>query len=255
MIGFGELRRRSLEWQVDIGVVERAYATDWLLKGIFDHAFLSAVWVLRASSALRWAYGLDDAPDLAPEFLVSPEALQATAEVLTPVLSAAAEGSRGLRFALVAVRRGMVRIEYTGPLGRRSATQPHILLTLISGTPRLSPVSRPLYHPFSDACPATVSALSLDEIVADRIAGLAQPRVRDVYDLWQVMTRLKDQVDLEHVRALTAGGVPTAGGAPIDAAHRAALERSWDRALRHIPRRPAFAQVERELAEALSGKQ
>ena len=251
MIGFGELRRRSLEWQVDIGVVERAYATDWLLKGIFDHAFLSGVCMLRGSSALHWAFGLDDDPGQSPELYVLPGTLAVNAETLGQALSAAATASGGLKFAPVASRPGTAKVAYVGPLGRRSAAQPLILLTLIAGRPRLDPVAAPLVHPFGDHCVATVTAVALDEIVAERIAGLAQPRVRDVFDLWLALTRGADALDWKRVRALVPDPAALLTGLR-DPGHRAGLERSWDRALRHAPRHPAFARVEQDLGEFLA---
>lgn len=52
MVGFGELRRLSVQWQVDIADVERAYAIEGLLTAIFEQSILSHALVLHDSSAL-----------------------------------------------------------------------------------------------------------------------------------------------------------------------------------------------------------
>ena len=257
MIGFGELRRLSVQWRVDLAAVERAYAMDWLLKGIFDHAALSRALVLRGGSALRYALCADYPIAEDPEFLVAEPLDDAAArDALTDALRAAA--ASGLRFLLTDLARGSAKVEYTGPLGRRSAAQPRLALAFVVGRTRLEPVRAPLIHPFSDACAATVASISLDEFVAERIASLAQtPRVRDVFDLWFALTHAAGRIDPARAAALAREIAPVEGTAlpRMDAlfrpAARAALERAWDKALRRAPDHPPFAQVERALTDAL----
>src|SRR5574341_368093 len=69
MIGFGELHRLALQWQMDIAAVERAYVSDWIVKGIFDHPALARVLVLRGGAALRYAHCADYPIVQDPEFL------------------------------------------------------------------------------------------------------------------------------------------------------------------------------------------
>src|SRR6187431_1696708 len=59
MISFGELRRKSVEWQTELSAVEKIYARDWLLKGICDRPVLRDHLVLRGHSALASAYFAD----------------------------------------------------------------------------------------------------------------------------------------------------------------------------------------------------
>ena len=56
MISFGELRKKSAEWQMEISTVEKIYARDGLLKGIFDRPALRERLTLRGASALASAY-------------------------------------------------------------------------------------------------------------------------------------------------------------------------------------------------------
>jgi len=258
MIGFGELRRLSVQWKVDIVAVERAYCIDWLVKSLFDHAVFANTLVLRGGSALRYAHCADYPIAEDPEFLVTqPLDEAATRAALADALRDAV-GASGLRFVLTDLGRGTAKVEYTGPLGRRSAAQPRILLSFVAGKTRESPARVPLIHPFSDNCAATVSALALDEFAAERIVMLAQsPRVRDLFDLWFALTRARERIDLARTRTLARELAQTKkvalprADALFDPTRRGGLERVWDGALRRAPGHPPFAQVERELMDAL----
>lgn len=56
MIGFGELRKKSVAWQIDISAVEKIHAMDWLLYGIGERAALREHLTLRGAAALANAY-------------------------------------------------------------------------------------------------------------------------------------------------------------------------------------------------------
>ncbi|MBI5301379.1 MAG: nucleotidyl transferase AbiEii/AbiGii toxin family protein [Chloroflexi bacterium] len=248
MIGFGELRRLATHWHTDLAAVERVYAITCLLKGLFDHADLARVLVLRGSAALRYAYCADYPSIVEPECT-----LIETGEVsawLDEAVRAASAG--GVAFKLTMFERGAARVEFVGPLGRRSAAQPRITLSLIAGQMRLSPARVPLLSPFSDKPSATVSVIALEEWMAERVALFATaPRARDVFDAWFAVTH----APMDHARMLALArqiakekqiAFPTAG-----AHNLSGLGRVWEKALREIPARPSLEQViqdfEREL--------
>ena len=253
MIGFGELRKLSLQWQVDIAAVERRYCTDWVLQGIFDHPAFADSLVLCGSAALQYAHCPDYPAAEDPEFLTTqPRDANAFAAALHTAAKAC-----GIKLSLVDLKDSSAKMEYTGPLGRRSAAQPHITLSFVRGQSRRPPAQGPLIHPFTDECTATVSALTLEEFAAERIAALGQaPRARDVYNLWFVLTHARDRIDLAQAQALAqqiaqeknSSAQLSARFAP---AHRDGLARSWDKALRRIPRHPPFEQVEKELIDGI----
>lgn len=258
MIGFGELRRFSLQRQVDLAAAEMSYVTDWVLKGIFDHTVLASAWVLRGAAALRYAYDPDYPGDATPEFLATtalePDDIR---RALREGLQSAAEAS-GLGLLLAGLERGRARIEYTGPLGRRSAAQPHLQLAIVPGQTRLPPVRAPLIHPFADACSATVSAVALEELIAERLAGMGQsPRARDVFDLWYAWQHGAGRIDLATTRALVHERVEATGAPlptserPLDPAHAAILARSWPAALSGVRSHPSLEQVQSDLARAV----
>ncbi len=258
MISFGELRRLSVQWKVEIVAVERAYCIDWLVKSLFGHAVFANTLVLRGGSALRYAHCADYPIAEDPEFMVTqPLDEAATRAALADALRDAA-GASGVRFVLTDLARGTAKVEYTGPLGRRSAAQPRILLSFVAGKTREAPACVPLIHPFSDNCAATVSALALDEFAAERIVMLAQsPRVRDLFDLWFALTRARERIDLARTRTLARELAQTKkvalprADALFDPTRRGGLERVWDGALRRAPNHPPFAQVEQDLIGVL----
>ncbi len=251
MIGFGELRRLSLQWQADIAAVERIYALDWLLKGIFDLSGFGVMLSLKDSAALGKAYFSDypqpEEADLAMDARLDSHALQS---VLAEVASSAASES-GMQFRLAGMTGAAARFEFTGPLGRRSAAQPHLALRFFHDKPRDPIVERPLIHPFSDATSATVRAVSLNELAAERLALLGgRPRPRDVYDLWFILRHGADQLDREETRRLAeriSGEKGRVLKPELDPAHRAALAASWENALKKLPRRPTLDQTVQEI--------
>ncbi len=254
MIGFGELRRLSVQWHADIATVERAYCVDWIIKGIFDQAELARTLVLRGSAALRYAHFPDYLAIEEPEFLAT---LPLDEIALRGALESAALTS-GLKFSLTEFTRTSAKLEYTGPLGRRSAAQPRLVLSFVPGQTRTEPLRAPLIHRFSDACAATVSAVALAEFAAERIAQLAQtPRARDVFDLWFVLTHARGRIESARLKEL-AREIAQARNSALprvdtlfDPARRAGLERSWENALRRVPNHPPFARIEKELSNEL----
>lgn len=251
MIGFSELRKRSAEWQVDIAVVERVYVMDWMIKGIFDHPDLSRALVLRGGAALRYAHCADYpiAPD--PEFFALESLGENLQDIVKDALRASADSS-GMNFALADFERTGGKVEYTGPLGRRSAAQPRVSLSILPGRIRLAPARTPLIHPFDDDCMAIVSAVALDEIAAEGIATLAQkPRARDVFDVWFVLTHATAQLKTDRVREVLRDIAIVRADSPFDPAHRAPLARAWEGAMRGVRGRPSFDQVEKDLTETL----
>lgn len=244
MIGFGELRKLSVAWHADLGEVERAYATDWLLKKLFDDVTLQSTLTLRGSAALRYAHSADY------PFLDSPEFWSARAidaETLIALFDASAPP-----FFLTSFSGSAATVEFVGPLGRRSAAQKRITLSFIAGQSRIEPARVSLIHRFSDSCPAIVTAVALDELAAERIAILgASPRVRDVFDLWFILTHTS--IDWTRTRALASEiaqskklALPSAESI-FNPTHRAILERGWV----NVRYEPSFAQVEQDLMRAL----
>ncbi len=256
MIGFGELRRRASEWKQDISDVERLYATDWLLKGIFDQTELAGHFALRGASALRFAYAptysLDESPEVAVLAPIAPDSLRVALET-----AARSVQESGVKFTLADVTPSLAVWDYVGPLGRRSAAQPHIRLVMAPGHLQHPPVLIQLVHRFTDACDANIAAVALEELAAERIVALASPtvRARDIYDLWFILTELASRLDRNKIKALVGTLARAKNIAPLATlslapSARSALARSWDASLRRVPDPPFLEQVEKDLSAA-----
>lgn len=255
MISFGELRRKSVEWQTELGTVEKIYARDWLLKGIFDRPALRDRLVLRGPSALAGAYfpkylrveDIDFARDKALDDATLERELQAAA--------ADAAKASGLQFRLYQFKSTEARIEFTGPLGRRSAAQPLLVARFVGILPRTEPYTGPLIHPFSDPFDGTIRAVSLPELAAERIVMFAQkPRSRDVYDLWFILAHIADDSEIANCRELAqsiAAEKRVLLRTSLDPAHAPLLERAWDKALKDVRNHPPFAQAQADISNYL----
>lgn len=256
MITFGELRKKSVAWQMEIGNVEKIYARDWLLYGIFENDALRHNLALRGASALASAYfenypRVDDV-----DFARMGEMDDAAREREFSNAVLAAARASGLQFRVNKFKPYRVWVEFTGPLGRRSAAQPFIIANLVSQTPRAQISERALAHPFSDACHVQVRALSLDELAAEHIARYPQkPRARDVFDLWFILTHGANELNRNATRALAqniADEKHIALRAELDSTYAPLLERAWENALKQIRPHPPFSQARSEIEQGLA---
>lgn len=259
MISFGELRRKSVEWQTEISTVEKIYARDWLLSGIFDRPALRDHLVLRGPSALAGAYFPDylrvEDIDFARSTALDDPTLE---QELHAAASNAAQAS-GLQFRVSQFKTSEARVEFTGPLGRRSAAQPLIVARFLAIPPRTDPITSLLIHPFSDTLDAYVRTLSLSELTAERIVMYAQkPRARDVYDLWFILTHPRTEANptliLELARTIAAEKRVTLRTA-LDPAYAPMLERAWDKALKNIRHHPPYAQTQTDITKHIQAWQ
>lgn len=255
MITFGELRRKSVEWRTEIGTVEKIYARDWLLKGIFDNSVLHDALVLRGASALASAYFADypRVENLELARLVGPDDAMLEQALGAAAASAAAES--GLQFRVNRFHSTEAQIEFEGPLGRRSAAQPRITMLLVATPPRIETEIRPLVHPFSAPLQARVRAVALAELTAQRLVRFAQkPRAEDVYELWFILKRETPATDPQPILTLAATiarQYKVTLRSTLNPAHAPLLERAWVGALKDIRNPPSFAQATGDITRIL----
>lgn len=255
MVSFGELRRLSLEWDVEISTVERVYALDWLLKGIFETKDLHDILALRGPAALGKVYfenypTVTDA-DLTVEGKIEASHLEAKLE------EAAIEVSKvsGLRFSVRSFHITEIKFEFTGPLGRRSAAQPLLPLRLYPSLPRFKPIHRRLLHPFSEKLETAVRSLTLEEMAGEGIARLgAKPRARDVFDLWFILKYGEGQLDKKATRAI-AERIALEKGLDVttrlESSYRVLLTKAWDNGMKQINGKPSLEEAEIEISSRL----
>lgn len=255
MISFGELRRKSVEWQTDLDTVEKIYARDWLLKGVFDRPALRGHLALRGPSALASAYFPEYMRVKDIDLTRARPLDDATLERELQAASTDAAQASGLQFRLNRFKPSEVRFEFTGPLGRRSAAQPLIVARIFAVPPLVEPMTRPLIHPFGDTLDAAVRAVALSELAAERIVMFAQkPRARDLYDLWFILSRTSADSVITNCRELArtiAAARRVTLRPTLDPNHAPLLERTWDRALQEIRNRPSFGQAQADISRHL----
>lgn len=251
MISFGELRKRSLEWRTEISTVEKIYALDWLLKGIFDRAALTNALTLRGASALANAYFAEYPRVGDIDFARGSDLNDAELEQELTTAAKDAANESGLVFRLHSFQASEARFEFTGPLGRRSAAQPLIVMRFRVMQKRAEPAARPLIHRFSDPCPAMVRAVALEELAAERIVLYAlSPRAHDVYDLWFILTHGAAELDLEKTRKLVrqiAAEKKVTSQIELSSKYAPLLARGWENALKEIPNHPTFETAQEEI--------
>lgn len=251
MIGFGELRKKSVTWQTDLSAVEKVYALDWLLKGIVDRAALRENLTLRGASALAHAYFVEypRVPDL--EMGRAPDLPDAVVEQeIGAALEQAARAS-GLQFKLHSFHTTEARVEFTGPLGRRSAAQPLLVARFVSSPARVEPEWRSVLHPFDEEYAAQAQSIALTELAAERIVLYAQkPRARDVFDLWFILTRGAAALDRDQTRALAqriADEKRVVLHPNLDDTYAPFLDRAWENALKSIRPHPTWTRARAEI--------
>lgn len=247
MISFGELRKKSVAWQMELGAVEKIYALYEFLRGVAERPALRATLTLRGASALALAY-FENYPRV--EDVEFAHTAFAHDDALAQEINAAvADTARlsGLQFKLHDFQPTQARIEFTGPLGRRSAAQPFLVARFISSAPRLEPQTRALLYPFGEACAAELRVVALEELAAERMVLFAQkPRARDVFDLWFILKYGAAALDAAQTRNLAqrvAEEKRLVLRNRLDENYAPLLARAWENALRDFRAHPPFSQT------------
>jgi predicted nucleotidyltransferase component of viral defense system len=186
-------------------VIEKDYVLGWMLAGIRNHAALKDGWVFKGGTCLKKCYfetyrfsedldfTLRDSAHINMEFLS-----RVFAEVATWVAD-----QSGIEVPLDAISFNIHpdpakkyvegRVGYAGPLGRNRGNVAKIKLDISANEILVKePVSREVYHPYSDRPGEGIHALSYDyeEVFAEKVRALAERlRPRDLYDVVHLYRR------------------------------------------------------------------
>lgn len=270
MISKQEIMALAAELQLQAHVVEKDYALGWFLAGIAAHPAIGDRWVFKGGTCLKKCYfetyrfsedldfTLQDADHLDEAFLAN-----VFEEVADWVYDAC-----GLqlppetrKFEVFTNPRGSQsaqgRLGYRGPLGR-AGDPPRIKLDLaIDEVLVLTPVQRPVHHPYSDLPEDGIHVLSysFEEVFAEKLRALAErQRPRDLYDVVHLYRRQDLQPDRTVVRTTLSRkcefkGIPLPTYAALtDRPERAAIEVEWEQMLAHqLPTCPPFDEFWQEL--------
>lgn len=270
MISKQEILTLAAELQLQAHVVEKDYALGWFLAGIAAHPAIGPRWVFKGGTCLKKCYfetyrfsedldfTLQDAEHLDEKFLsevfeeISDWVYDACGLQLPP---------EARKFEVFTNPRGKLsaqgRLGYRGPLGR-AGDPPRIKLDLATDEVLvLTPVQRPVHHPYSDLPEAGIHVLSysFEEVFAEKMRALAErQRPRDLYDVVHLYRRQDLKPDRAVVRRTLSRkcefkGIPVPTYASLtDRPERAAIEVEWEQMLAHqLPTCPPFNEFWQEL--------
>ncbi|MBI5721514.1 MAG: nucleotidyl transferase AbiEii/AbiGii toxin family protein [Burkholderiales bacterium] len=272
MIPKQEIMALAAELQLQAHVVEKDYALGWFLAGISAHPVIGPSWVFKGGTCLKKCYfetyrfsedldfTLQDAEHLDEGFLA--EVFEEVGEWVYDACGLQLPPETR-KFEIFTNPRGTQsaqgRVGYRGPLGR-AGDPPRIRLDLAADEVLvLTPVQRPVHHPYTDS-PADgihVLSYSFEEVFAEKMRALAErQRPRDLYDVVHLYRRHDLQPDRAIVRSTLARkcefkgiAVPTYAMLS-DRPERTAIEVEWEQMLAHqLPTCPPFQDFWRELPE------
>lgn len=270
MISKQEIMALAAELQLQAHVVEKDYALGWFLAGIFAHPVIGPRWVFKGGTCLKKCYfetyrfsedldfTLQDAEHLHEAFLsgvfeeIGDWVYDTCGLQLPPETR---------KFEVFTNPRGKQsaqgRVGYRGPLGR-AGDPPRIKLDLAADEVLvLTPVQRPVHHPYTDVPDGGIHVLSysFEEVFAEKMRALAErQRPRDLYDVVHLYRRQDLQPDRAVVRSTLSRkcefkgiAVPTYA-ALTDRPERVAIEVEWEQMLAHqLPACPPFDEFWQEL--------
>ena len=270
MISKPEIMALAGELQLDAHVVEKDYALGWFLAGIAAHPAIGPRWVFKGGTCLKKCYfetyrfsedldfTLQDAEHLDEKFLA--EVFEEIGEWIYDACGLQLP-SEARKFDVFTNPRGnpsaQGRVGYRGPLGR-TGDSPRIKLDLATDEVLvLTPVQRPVHHPYSDLPEAGIHVLSysFEEVFAEKMRALAErQRPRDLYDVVHLYRRQDLQADRALVRNTLSRkcefkGIPVPTYASLtDRPERVAIEVEWEQMLAHqLPVCPPFNEFWQEL--------
>ncbi|MEO8133573.1 MAG: nucleotidyl transferase AbiEii/AbiGii toxin family protein [Betaproteobacteria bacterium] len=270
MISKQEIMALAAELQLQAHVVERDYALGWFLAGIAAHSVIGLRWVFKGGTCLKKCYfetyrfsedldfTLQDAEHLDEAFLA--EVFDEISEWVYDAcgLQLPAEARK---FEVFTNPRGSQsaqgRVGFRGPLGR-AGDPPRIKLDLAADELLvLTPVHRPVHHPYTDLPIDGIHVLSysFEEVFAEKMRALAErQRPRDLYDVVHLYRRQDLQPDRAIVRSTLARkcefkGIPVPTYAALNhRPERIAIEVEWEQMLAHqLPICPPFDEFWQEL--------
>ena len=220
MIPKQEIMALAADLQLQAHVVEKDYALGWFLAGISAHPLIGSRWVFKGGTCLKKCYfetyrfsedldfTLQDAEHLDENFLtgvfeeIGEWVYDACGLQLPPETR---------KFEVFTNPRGSQsaqgRVGYRGPLGR-AGDPPRIKLDLAADEVLvLTPVQRPVHHPYTDRPAGGINVLSysFEEVFAEKMRALAErQRPRDLYDVVHLYRRQDLQPNRAVVRSTLA---------------------------------------------------
>lgn len=211
MIRDAEIRRAARVAGVEPRTVELDYALGWALRGIARHPYLARRLVFKGGTCLRKCYFpayrfSEDLDFTATRWFGREEFQEAVAEAFGEAQQASGInfGARNSRLRVIDDEYGRESLQFTvywqGP--HASGGSPPGLRLDITRNEALAfaPVSRPLFHPFSDADhlgEIHLRCYALEEVMAEKVRAVLGQRIyavsRDLYDIFALLEHVNEQ--------------------------------------------------------------
>jgi len=200
MITKGELQRQAAQADVGVELQERDYALGWFLLGLAQTPGFCETLVFKGGTALRKTYfptyRFSEDLDFTLAHPISKGDLRAGVEAICHQV----QSTSGVRMWIALWRQTRdvvgqeayrIGVAYAGPLGGRRSDPPRIQLDLTHYERLvLSPIERPVFHPYSDA-PSDIHQVftyRLEEMMAEKLRALLRRCYpRDLYDVWYLL--------------------------------------------------------------------
>lgn len=211
MIRDAEIRRRARAAGVEPRTMELDYALGWTLRGIACHPYLARRLVFKGGTCLRKCYFpnyrfSEDLDFTSTQSFGWEELEEAVTEAFAEVQKAS-----GINFAARSPRLRVIDDEYgretlrftiywRGP--HASGGSPPGLRLDITRNEVLAfaPVSRSMFHPFSDADDLgelRLRCYALEEVMAEKVRAVLGQRIyavsRDLYDIFSLLERVDER--------------------------------------------------------------
>ena len=211
MIRDAEIRRRARVAGVEPRTMQLDYALGWALRGIAGHPRLAQRLVFKGGTCLRKCYFPDyrfseDLDFTATQWFGWEEFEEAAAEAFAEAQKASGInfGARNPRLRVIDDEYGRESLQFTiywrGP--HASGGSPPGLRLDITRNEVLAfaPVSRPLFHPFSDAGDLgeiQLRCYALEEVMSEKVRAVLGQRIyavsRDLYDIFSLLKHVDER--------------------------------------------------------------
>jgi len=219
MITSGQLKRVAGELNINPNFAEKDYLLGWFLNALSRCEFFVELFVVEGGSGLRKFYFADHRfsqdldftarTTLAPATIVSE--LRAELEPVFRFL----EEEGGFQIARDSTRIEVknltpdgfqleLRIYTNGPLRQRA---PNLMVRFDANCRHgmfYDPESRPIIHlyPDTETFLNPMNVYCLEELLAEKLLCLsARRKARDLYDIWAVLLRKKEKIDVDKILA------------------------------------------------------
>ena len=215
-------RRLGIPWEV----LERDYLLSWILAGVSQVPALCEALVFKGGTALKKCYfgdyrfsedldfsGLDEVPTGDEMERLVNEACDVAVRLLDEYAPVEIVCERYTERE--PHPRGQEAFTIRARLPWQSQPRTRVMIEVTLDEPVLRPVRRRrVIHDYGEPLDAEVPVYSLEEVVAEKLRAILQQadmferrgwsrsRARDYYDLWQVLSTYREQMDLTDFRSL-----------------------------------------------------